>query len=180
MPLSKVTTSRFVRATIFIVAGAVLIYHVWHSREVNTITLILLAITLSPMLSILFENISIGDAKLQFRVEKNEEDIDNLKFMMRHFITMDELSVLFRLSRDIRVRVNPSNWTYQYDKARLLRLRELGFVYTPDGKGFGAMERAGVEQDARDHFRVTDRGREFLTRRENAVGRIDLPDLPNG
>jgi hypothetical protein len=75
----------------------------------------------------MLDNISIGSARLQFRVKKNEDDI----------------AVLFRLSKKVRVPVNPSHWTYQYDKPRILRLREQGFVRTPDGKGFGAIERNG-------------------------------------
>jgi hypothetical protein len=171
------TPVRLLCGTVVVLAGgAALAFYIWHSKSVDSLAVVLVLITLAPLAAPMLDNISIGNTKLQFRVKKNEDDIENLKFIMRHFLTFDELSVLFRLSKNVRISINSSHWTYEYDKTRILKLREQGFVTTPAGMGFSAIERKREEQDARDHFQVTDHGREFLKRRERAVGLVDLPN----
>jgi hypothetical protein len=122
-------------AVIVVAGGTALAFYIWRSKSVDGLAVVLLLITLAPLAAPMLDNISIGSTKLQFRVKKNEDDIEDLKFIMRHFLTSDELSVLFRLCKKVRVPINPSDWTYQYDKARLLKLRELGLVTTPNGMG---------------------------------------------
>jgi hypothetical protein len=90
--------------------------------------------------------------------------------MVDHFLTSEELHLLTSLWKNQPYTVQEGTWDYPYKKAQLLRLRELGFITSVEGRGFSAIERSGTPRDVRDHFSITPVGREYLERREKAVG----------
>lgn len=96
-------------ALIFLASGAALLYHLIVGK-LDGVAVVLICLGLSPFLAAIVESVSVGNTKLQFRVSKNEADIDDLKFIVGHFLTGSELRWLVMFEKDIDFPIDPKHW----------------------------------------------------------------------
>lgn len=96
-----------------------------------------------------------------------------MKFLGSHLVTDDEYKHLTRLASDTPFPFKKDETTRFFEQ-ELRRLRALGFIAGHLGKGVRSMLKTGG--DVKDHFRITDQGRVYLTLRQKADGEEDAPN----
>jgi hypothetical protein len=109
--------------------------------------------------------------KLEFQAVKTEQqrqaqEIDALKFLVANFLTEPECRHLEGLASDKPYGARRDGTT-TYFEIEMRRLRALGFIQGPPDHGirsrFEAIRGAGGKEiNAKDHFEITARGRDYL------------------
>jgi len=128
----------------------------------------------APWLIGVVEVITIGGATLKLRIDKNESDIETLKFMIELAVSNYELRCLFSFREKIPFITDTSNYL-DYEgacKPAIIRLRGLGLLRNKRDAGFPQLEsQPKGKRDIRDYFKITERGQQYLKEYERARGR---------
>jgi hypothetical protein len=141
----------------------------------------MIVLAASPWIALFVSEMTIMGNSIKFKVEENSRDIETLKLLIRSVLTVVELEVIANLRAGLGYRVNTGDTVlYPGMKAALNRLIGLGFLDDRKGtagyKGFEDPMR--MARDIKDYFDITESGRKFLERFEEAQGRpIDLAEL---
>lgn len=151
-------------------ASCLVLAHHW--LKFDAVGLGLIVVALAPWLAAFVQSAKLpGGWEFQFREVKEQQqrqgqEIARLKFLLEGFLTGDELRHLQRLTRDEPFLVR-FDATSKYFEAELRRLRALGLVSNPPGKGVRSLlVDDGQARDVRDHFCITEKGREYLALRD--------------
>jgi hypothetical protein len=159
-------TKTHVKVVVSAVAAIMVILHQW--IKFDTIALGLLFMAVLPWLSSFLQSAELpGGWKFEFdqvkeEQQKQRDDIERLKFLIEGFVSEDELKHLKRLNSNEPFRVTVDGTT-KYFENELRRMRSLGLVANPPGKGIRSLlVNDGQERDVRDHFYITDKGKEYL------------------
>ena len=143
------------------------------SIRLDAAALALLAIAVLPWISSLIESAEFpGGWKVKFREVEEEQnrqrgEIDTLKFLIKHFLTDDELVHLDKLAAGAPFPFRPS----QFFEAELRHLRSLRLIESLPNRGIRSLFAA--KDDVKMHFRITERGREYLTLRKGDQAATD-------
>jgi multisubunit Na+/H+ antiporter MnhG subunit len=155
------------------VALLALVLHLSFERtKLDTTGLVLIFLALVPWLATIISRAELpGGWKLEFQEVKTEQrrqaqEIDAIKFLLAYFLTEPECRHLEGFAADKQYRVRKDGTTSFFEK-ELRRLRALGFIEGRPGCGVRSLLKAmadagGNEVDARDHFEITARGRDYL------------------
>ncbi len=135
--------------------------------EFDTPALILFFLFLTPWLSIILEKATLpGGLNLEFRNIKEQQyiqskEIDNLNFLLLHFITDYEKNHLQKLNSSNRFK-------YEYKpifEDELKRLLALELIKRHPGKGIRSFKKdKRWDNDLKEHFYITDKGKDYLAR----------------
>lgn len=135
----------------------------------DTPALILFFLFLSPWFPFIFEKATLpGGLNLEFRKIKEQQyiqskEIDNLNFLLLHFITDYEKNHLQKLNSSNR-------FTYEYKsifEEELKRLLALELIKRHPGKGIRSFKKdKRWDNDLKEHFYITDKGKDYLARIE--------------
>src|SRR5215207_4806755 len=123
-------------------AVALVVAHQW--IKFDTIALGLLAIAVLPWVSSFLQIAELpGGWKFEFQQVKDEQkkqrdDLDRLKFLIEGFVSEDELEHLKRLDSTDPFLVTV-NGTTPYFESELRRIRALGLIANPPGKGIRSL-----------------------------------------
>jgi hypothetical protein len=160
----------YVKTSISAVALILLVTHIFRPEwQIDTITLGLLAVAVLPWFSAIIESAELpGGWKVKFReietVQKHQQtEIESLKFLLSHFLTGHELTHPQKLERGSPFPFIRAPET-SFFVAELRRLRALGMVLGRPGKGIRSLLTEGG--DVKEHFEITERGREYLKLRQ--------------
>ena len=131
--------------------------------------LILFFLFLTPFFSMIFEKATLpGGWNLEFRKIKERQyiqskEIDNLNFLLLHFITSWEKEHLRGLNSSNRFK-------YEYKQIfeeELKRLLALELIERHPGKGIRSFKNDNrSNNDLKEHFYITDKGKDYLARIE--------------
>jgi hypothetical protein len=144
--------------------------------KVTAAVLGLLTIAALPWLASLLQSAELpGGWKLEFRKLESEQqkqraDLDVLQFLISGFVTDPELIHLQKLASHAPFPFVRGPETAYFLK-ELHRLRSLGLIESPPGKGVRVLEREGG--DVGTYFTVTPRGQEYLRLRADAKTATD-------
>lgn len=167
--------ARIVRVATSVGALALLLLHLIRPDvRIDSITLGLAVLAVLPWLAVLIESADFpGGWKVKFRELQTEQkaqalDLETLKFLLANFVTDHEVSHLRKLAdgEPFGHRKGATSWFLERE---LRRLRELGFIAEQPGKGidtlFHAAENSADGTRVDEHFRLTERGRQYLSMR---------------
>ncbi len=148
--------------------------------DIDSTAVVLLVIALTPWLPLFLTRAEMpGGWLLEFRAlrrrqEAQHDEIEEIRFLIQTIVTQTELTILQRLSSDdpYRVRVDDSS---PFFAAELNRLRALRLIEGQPGRGIRSLLVSdGQDREAKEHFRITSKGKEYLRFRESAeAGRRD-------
>ncbi len=148
------------------VFGCLLIIHNLTRYKIDSYTIVIVVLGLTPFFSVLIENLEIGGAKIKFFKNEQEEQrllLNKIKFLILGFVTVYEQKHLYKLQQESvwMIRKEPS---FQKFKRELDRLRDLNLISNYEGKGLRAMEKdiESGEINVKNYFKITDKGREYL------------------
>jgi len=141
--------------------------------HVDAVVLGLLALAAIPWLSDVIQSAKVGGFSIEFKVdrlerrqdsqrllqEKQGKEIRQLRFLVSNFATAAEVAHLTKLASGESFPVIKDG-TFSFFKEELYRLRGLQLIEGQPGKGLRSMETEGG--DVKDHFKITDEGKEFL------------------
>lgn len=142
------------------------------STQIDAVTLGLLALAAVPWLSDVIQSATMGGFSIEFkRLERRQDrqgqlqeeqgkEIRQLRFLVANFASPAEFAHLTKLASSEPFPVNKDG-TYGYFRQELHRLRELQLIQGQPGKGLRSMDSEGG--DVKDHFKITDNGKELLS-----------------
>lgn len=140
--------------------------------HIDAVTLGLLALAAIPWLSDVIQSATMGGFSIEFkRLERRQDrqgllqeeqanEIRQLRFLVSNFASPAEFKHLTKLDSGEPFPVIKDG-TYGFFKEELHRLRELQLIEGQPGKGLRSMDREGG--DVKDHFKITDNGKELLS-----------------
>ncbi len=162
-----------IKIVVTVIAAVLVILHQW--IKFDTIALGLLFFAVLPWLSSFLQSAELpGGWKFQFdqvkeEQQKQRDDIERLKFLIEGFVSDDELKHLKRLNSNEPFLVTVDRTT-RYFENELRRMRSLGLVANPPGKGIRSLlVNDGQARDVKEHFYITDKGKEYLRFRNATV-----------
>lgn len=139
--------------------------------QIDAVTLGLLALAAIPWLSDVIQSATMGGFSIEFkRLERRQDrqgllqevqgkEIRQLRFLVSNFASPAEFKHLTKLASGEPFPVIKDG-TYGFFKEELHRLRELQLIEGRPNKGLRSMDREGG--DVKDHFKITDNGKELL------------------
>ncbi len=141
--------------------------------HIDAVVLGLLALAAIPWLSDFIQSAKVGGFSIEFKVDRLErrqdrqrllqeeqgKEIRQLRFLVSNFANPAEVTHLTKLARGQPFPVIKDG-TFPYFKEELRRLRGLQLIEGRPGKGLRSMEYEGG--DVKDHFMITNKGKEFL------------------
>jgi hypothetical protein len=141
--------------------------------HIDAVVLGLLALAAIPWLSDVIQSAKVGDFSIEFKVdrlarrqdrqrllqEEQGKEIRQLRFLVSNFANPAEVMHLTKLAGGTPFPVIKDG-TFSYFKEELHRLRGLQLIEGQEGRGLRSMESQGG--DVKDHFKITDKGRELL------------------
>ena len=141
--------------------------------RVDAVVLGLLALAAIPWLSEVIQSAKVGGFSIEFKVDRLERrqdtqrlrqeeqagEISQLRFLVSNFANPAEVMHLTKLASGAPFPVIKDG-TFSYFKEELHRLRGLQLIEGQPDKGLRSMESEGG--DVKDHFKITDKGRELL------------------
>jgi hypothetical protein len=161
--------------------SAILLRLIFPKSRVDAVTLGLLALAALPWLSNLIRSAAFGGFSIEFKQLRKRQDeqaveqgkqaneIRQLRFLLENFANpaeFEHLSKLEQLSPFPYIR----NENVPFFLRELRRLRDLRLIQGKPNKGIRSLESDGG--DVKDHFEITDKGRELLQlRREISADR---------
>jgi hypothetical protein len=145
------------------VAAGLLIFDLVDRGHVDGWTIALLAFAALPWFWEVIETVSFPGGGIRFRQlvdaqERQADEIRALQFLIAHLLTRDERAHLEKLATHA-----PFPITHDAPEpffTEMHHLRALGFVRGLPDKGIGSMR--AERGDVRNHFEITDVGREYL------------------
>jgi hypothetical protein len=145
------------------VAAGLLIFDLADRGHVDGWTIALLAFAALPWFWEVIETISFPGGGIRFRQlvdaqERQAEDIRTLQFLIAHLLTRDERAHLDKLAA--RAPFPIAHDAPEPFFSEMHHLRALGFVTGLPDKGIASMR--SERGDVRNHFEITDVGREYL------------------
>ncbi|MGC3989305.1 MAG: hypothetical protein QM796_06435 [Chthoniobacteraceae bacterium] len=161
---------------IIVTTCALLLVVVNQLYPLNPLSFGLLILAFSPWLAQFLKGAELpGGWKFEFKEVQEKQvqqgkDIEYLKFLIEGFLTDSEFQHLKKLSapEPFMVRVDQ---TSSYFATELRRLRALGLIACPPMKGIRSLLiDDGRERNVKDHFQITDKGREYLAFRASYGG----------
>ena len=162
-----------IKIVVTVVAALLFIVHQW--IRFDTIGLGLLFIAVLPWLSSFLQSAELpGGWKFQFdqvkeEQEKQKYEIERLKFLIEGFVSEDELKHLRKIHSKEPFLVKVDGTT-RYFESELRRLRALGLVANPPGKGIRSLLiNDGKERDVTEHFYITAKGEDYLRLRNDTT-----------
>ena len=142
----------------------------------DTPALVLAFIVLAPWLALFLDNATLpGGWRLEFRrlettQRRQRAELDTIKFLLENTLTKWERTHLEALNSADSFHYN---WQRNFE-AELTRLLALEFIERQPNKGFrSAKADRRPDNDLRQHFRVTDRGKDYLARLEERLEEAD-------
>ena len=160
--------------------GLLVIHLLWPGVAIDEIVFGLVLLAALPWLPAIIESAELpGGWKVQFRKLESEQqrqqgEIDTLKFLVSHFVTEDELKHLRALASDQPFRFTKDD-SASFFETELRRLRAQGLIAGHPGKGVRSLF-ATNEGDVKDHFYITDQGKAYLTLREQVDAALVADD----
>jgi hypothetical protein len=141
--------------------------------HIDAVVLGLLALAAIPWLSDVIQSARVGGFSIEFKVDRLErrqarqrliqeeqgKEIRQLRFLVSNFANAAEIAHLTKLAGGQPFPVIKDG-SFPYFREELHRLRGLQLIEGRPGKGLRSMESEGG--DVKDHFMVTDKGKEFL------------------
>lgn len=141
--------------------------------RIDAVVLGLLALAAIPWLSDVIQSAKVGGFSIEFKVDELERrqdrqrllqeeqgnQIRQLRFLVSNFANPAEVMHLTKLASDEPFQV-VKDGNFPYFRQELHRLRGLQLIEGRPGKGLRSMEYEGG--DVKDHFMITDKGKEFL------------------
>ncbi|WP_138500190.1 hypothetical protein [Nostoc sp. PA-18-2419] len=169
---------RSIQGTKIIISLIGIIFAVLHTKQIlyfDTQGLILVTIAFLPWLTGILSKAELpGGWKLEFIQQIQEEqvrqkyEIGQLKFLIEGFVTDNELNILkkLNLSEPFLVKVDHTSVFFSNE---LDRLRKLGLVSNPEGKGRATLLiNDGKKREVKEHFYITEKGKSYLNFRDSA------------
>ncbi|RCJ37911.1 hypothetical protein A6770_14065 [Nostoc minutum NIES-26] len=163
---------RSILATKIIISLVGIVFAVLHTTKILNFDnqgLILLVIAFLPWLTGILSKAELpGGWKLEFIQQIQEEqvkqkyEIEQLKFLIEGFVTENELNILKRLnsSEPFLVKVDKTSVFFSNE---LDRLRRLGLISNPEGKGRATLLKDdGNRREVKEHFYITEKGKNYL------------------
>jgi hypothetical protein len=98
--------------------------------------------------------------RLESTQQSQQAEINTLKFLVSHFVTGTELKHLRQFAAAAPF-LYERNETTPFFTQELRRLRSLGLIEGLPERGIRSLEKQ-ARGDVKDHFRMTERGREYL------------------
>jgi hypothetical protein len=145
--------------------------------RIDDTTIYLLVIAIVPWLASIFDAFELpGGWKVSFRAMQDKQqrqatDIATLKFLIANFLTKAELGHLNKLDAQ-----DPFSFHFSSSfEDELRRLRALGFIAGLPAKGVRTLQ-ADAGGDVKNHFAITERGREYLKLRRQAESESSPPE----
>jgi hypothetical protein len=142
----------------------------------DTPALVLAFIVLAPWLALFLDNATLpGGWRLEFRrlettQRRQRAELDTIKFLLENALTRWERTHLEALNA---AEAFHYSWQKNFE-AELTRLLALEFIERQSNKGFrSAKADRRPDNDLRQHFRVTDRGKDYLARLEERLEEAD-------
>jgi hypothetical protein len=157
-----------------VLLGADLVLGIPQRHGFSSFEAVLVLAGAAPWLIGVIEVITFGGATLKLRIDKNESDIETLKFLVELAVSKYELRCLFSLRENIPFMTNTAD-RLDYDgafKPAILRLRGHELLRNRRDTGFPQLESEPKgPRDGRDHFELTEKGRRYLAEYERTRGR---------
>ncbi len=163
---------RSIQITKIVISLIGIVFAVLHAAKIlsfDTQGLILFAIAFLPWLTGIVSKAELpGGWKLEFIQQIQEEqarqkyEIDQLKFLIEGFVTENELHILKKLnsSEQFLVKVDKTSHFFSNE---LGRLRNLGLIANPEGKGRATLlKNDGQSREVKEHFYITEKGKDYL------------------
>jgi hypothetical protein len=141
--------------------------------HIDAVTLGLLALAAIPWLSEVIQSATMGGFSIEFKrlerrqdrqgllQEEQRKEIRQLRFLVSNFASPAEFTHLTKLVGGEPFPVFSDDGTYGFFRGELHRLRELRLIEGQPGKGLRSMDSEGG--DVKDHFKITDKGKELLS-----------------
>ena len=160
--------------------GLIIVHMIWSGLIIDAITLGLLVIMILPWLSTILENARLpGGWELTFRkieavqeeqkkqqsdIETQRSQIRTLSFLLNRLVSGFEIGHLNNLlgPKPFEVNYDPTTGIF---KQELRHLLGLGFIERKPGTGVRGLEaqlKAHGRADVKEHFSITDKGKEYL------------------
>jgi hypothetical protein len=119
-----------------------------------------------PWLDFFLESAQIGGSSLKFRQleerqEQQEYQIRTLQFLVRNFVSEDELSHLRKLASDEGVFLFTQSDTTKFFEQELNHLRAMRLIENRKDKYLHDLINQ-KSADVKDYFRIRDKGRKYL------------------
>jgi hypothetical protein len=132
-------------------------------------------IGLSPWIARILSSAKFAGVELRFlerRVNEQGSDLETLKFLVAHFLSVDELKWLKMFVTMDEFNIRTDRFADEF-KAEIRHLRGLGFINHYENMGLRKMyEGPPGERNVHAHFHITDSGRKYLTLRREFVGDV--------
>jgi hypothetical protein len=171
IPNFRVINLYSVAFLISILSLASLVIHLRKYRgiEFDNYSLILFILVLTPFLSFILEKATLpGGLNLEFRKIQRQQyiqskEIDDIRFLFFHFVTDYEKDHLRKLNLASRFKYGFST-SFEEELRRLLALK---LIERHPGKGIRSAKKDDRwDNDLREYFYITDKGKEYLERIE--------------
>ena len=145
------------------VAAGLLFFDLFDRGRVDGWTIALLAFAALPWFWEVIETVSFPGGGIRFRQlvdaqERQADEIRALQFLIAHLLTGDERAHLEKLAAREPFPITQDSPEPFFTEMH--HLRALGFVRGLPDKGIGSMRTE--RGDVRNHFEITDVGREYL------------------
>ena len=150
----------------FFALGTFLARIVFPELEIDNIALGLLVIAALPWFADLLESAEFpGGWKVAFKnledqQNAQEEEIKELQFLMRTFLSEHQLKCLQNMKNGDKYFVNVSDGPVEQTKDDIRRLYDRGLIIRKANKGFRTLFKEGG--DINIHFSITELGEEYL------------------
>jgi hypothetical protein len=144
----------------------------------DVIALGLIVVGLSPWLAAIIKSLKLGGFEVSFQevertLEEQREEINQLKFLIAHFLPDWEYQYLVNLASPEPSIVNLDQTSREFEN-ELRHLRALGFIHPKDDSSLSDFIQKGERvKNVSEYLAVTDSGRELLN-----YGRDETRPLP--
>ena len=150
-----------------IVVIVIIVARAWFpSSLTDSVTLVLIIVAVLPWLALFLESAQFGSASLKFRQleerqEQQEYQIRALQFLVRNYVSEDELGHLRKLASDDSVFEFTQSTTTKFFEQELNRLRAMRLIANRQGKYLHDLI-SQQSANVKDYFVIREKGRKYL------------------
>ncbi len=150
-----------------IVVIVIIVARAWFpSPFTDSVTLVLIIVAVLPWLALFLESAQFGSASLKFRQleerqEQQEYQIKALQFLVRNYVSEDELGHLRKLASDDSVFEFTQSTTTKFFEQELNRLRAMRLIANRQGKYLHDLI-SQQSANVKDYFVIREKGRKYL------------------